>query len=115
MPCGKLEPLRSSSSGKSGRTSSTRGGIELILFPKRRGNRQRTSVRDVLDQRDLGRLTNLPCILRCATAGEKAATVRRVERLAENVIDRLRTDKPSTCCQPVGTPLETTERTPMPS
>ena len=112
MPCGKLEPLRSSSSGKSGRTSSTRGGIELILFPKRRGNRQRTSVRNVLDQRDLGRLTKLPCILRCVTAGKKAATVRRVERLSQNLIDSLRTDKPSTSCRSVGRSLEKRKRSP---
>ena len=111
-PCGKLEPLRSSRSGKSGRTSSTRGEIELILFAKRWGNRRRTIFRNVLDQRDLVRMNTLPWILRCVTAGKKAATARRVERLSQNLIDSLRTEVPSTSCRSVGRSLEKRKRSP---
>ena len=112
MPWGKLEPLRSSSSGKSGRTSSTRGEMELILSAKRWGKMRRTTFRNARDQRDLGRMNTLPCILRWVTAGKKAAMARRVARLSQNLIDSLRTEVPSTSCRSVGRSVEKRKRSP---
>ena len=57
-------------------------------------------------------MNTLPWMLRCVTAGKKAATARRVERLSQNLIDRLRTEVPSTSCRSVGRSLEKRKRSP---
>ena len=112
IPCGKLEPLRSSSSGKRGMTSSTRGQIGLIRFAIRRGKTRRTTFRNALDHLDLGRMKTLPWILRCVTEGKKAATARRVVRLSQNLIDNLRTVVPSISLRSIGRSLENRKRSP---